>query len=96
MEDDEDWLALDEEGFEEMLRSRGPGAGGLEHELDDSDDEDGDDESEDGMEGIEGEAAEMAEQRKAERLAKRMQEMAGKVEEFVEGRGGVDGAEFDE
>lgn len=100
---------MDEQNLEEMLNSRGPGGEGLlpddllsDEELpSDSDDEgEGDGEM---MEGVENEASrsgkkekETAEDRKARKMAKQLEGMAGKVEEFIEGRGGVEGAEFSE
>ncbi|BGP13187.1 hypothetical protein JCM10213_000233 [Rhodosporidiobolus nylandii] len=90
LEDPEDWMALDEQGLEDLLAQRGgtssskPGG-----QLGDSDLEDSDEEE--GMEGVEGE-----EGRRAQRAARRLEEMAGKVEEFVQGRGAVQGALFDD
>lgn len=96
IEDSEAWLSLDEQGFEEMLQSRGPGMGGL----DDLDDEEfsSDDDDDDAMEGVEEskDSMERKEERKAKKIAKQMEGMAEKVEEFVQGRGAVDGAEFSE
>lgn len=99
LEDAEDWLSLDEQGLEEMLRSRGPGASGLEDLVDDEEeDEAEDDERDDGMEGVEGEGEtlEQKEERKARKAAMKLEGMASKVQEFVQGRGAVDGAEFSE
>lgn len=92
LEDSQDWLSFDESGFEEMLKQRGPGAGGL-GDLEEEDSETSDEESE--MEGVEGEE-EKREERKARRVAEKLGGMASKVEEFVQGRGAVDGAEFSE
>jgi hypothetical protein len=101
LEDGEEWLALDEQGFEEMLKAKGPGAGGLDDDLlDDSDDDEASDEDRDAMEGVQQEGAEKEkesrEDRKARKVAKQLKGMASKVEEFVQGRGAVDGAEFSE
>ncbi|KAL8276826.1 hypothetical protein RQP46_010757 [Phenoliferia psychrophenolica] len=94
LEGSEEWLVVDEDGLEDMLRRRGPGAGGLgESDLEDESDE-SEEEGEDGMEGVEGVGMEEKERRKAERVAKKLEGMAGKVEEFIHGRGAVDGAEF--
>lgn len=74
----------------------------LEDEDEEDDEEDGEDEDEggrgQGMEGVERDkgARESAEDRKARRVAQRLEEMAGKVEQFVEGRGAASGALFDE
>lgn len=100
LESSEDWLIVDEEGLEDMLRRRGPGAGGLgESDLEDDSDEEDEDGGE-GMEGVEGEGTgdmmEKKERRKTERVAKKLEGMAGKVEEFIHGRGAVEGAEFSE
>lgn len=100
MEDDEAWLAMDEQGLEALLRERGPGEGGLQGEdlLSDEElpsDEEDDEEGGEKMEGVEDERT-RREERRASKVARELQGMAGKVEEFVEGRGAVDGAEFDE
>lgn len=96
LEGSEEWLVVDEDGLEGMLRERGPGAGGLgESDLEDESDDD-DDDGDEPMEGVESESMEAKEKRKAEKVAKRLAGMAGKVEEFIHGRGAVDGAEFSE
>lgn len=96
LEDSEDWLSLDEEGLEDMLRARGPGEDGL-GDLDLSDDdEEEESDDEEGMEGVEVEGGDKEEERKAKKMARTLQGMAGKVEEFIHGRGAVDGAEFSE
>lgn len=87
LEGSEAWLSLDEQGFEEMLKSKGPGAEGLGDLSDDNEDESEDDEGEVGEEEAE---------RKARKVAKKLEDMANKVQEFVQGRGAVDGAEFSE
>lgn len=95
LEDGQEWLSLDEMGFEEMLKGRGPGKGGL-GDLDDEELDTSESEGE-GMEGVEGEGEEeRKEERKAKRAARKLEGMASKVEEFVQGRGAVDGAEFSE
>ncbi|GAA5978983.1 hypothetical protein JCM10908_002758 [Rhodotorula pacifica] len=108
LEDSEDWLSLDEQGLEDILSARsskkGPGAMLGDSDLEDSDDDDVDDEDGeggDGMQGVEeGEGGktkqEKAEERRARKAAKRLEAMAGKVEDFVEGRGAVSGALFDD
>lgn len=99
-EDSESWMAVDEQGLEEMLARRGPGGDGVvddEDFLEDSDDEEGDsDADEDAMEGVQSAAGDKEEERRAKKVAKQLEKMAGKVEEFVEGRGALEGAEFDE
>ncbi|GAA5900978.1 hypothetical protein JCM5296_004944 [Sporobolomyces johnsonii] len=103
LEDSEDWLSLDEQGLEDILAARGEGRGGLDDEGF-SDDEDEDEEEGEGMEGVEGgekgaktkTQEEREGERKARRVAKRLEEMAGKVEDFVEGRGAVEGALFED
>lgn len=95
LEDSDAWMQLDEQGLEDLLSSRGGGGrggfGGLgesdEDEEDEEDDEEGGDEEMDG--GKE-------ETRKAKKAALRLEEMAKQVEGFVEGRGAVQGALFDE
>lgn len=106
LEDSEEWLSLDEQGLEDILsaRSSRKTAGAMlgDSDLEDSDDDDDDDEEEeeggDGMQGVEGgrTAQEKAEEKKARKAAKRLEAMAGKVQDFVEGRGAVSGALFDE
>ncbi|ORY54998.1 SGT1 protein-domain-containing protein [Leucosporidium creatinivorum] len=111
LESPTDWLQIDEQGLESLLASRGPGGEGLgtddllsDDELPSDSDSDGEGEGEgERMEGVEGGEEQQGESRKkseedkkAERMAKRLKEMAGKVEQFVEGRGAVDGAEFDD
>ncbi|KAK4703798.1 hypothetical protein P7C70_g2422, partial [Phenoliferia sp. Uapishka_3] len=50
----EDWLIVDEDGLEDMLRQKGPGAGGLgESDLEESSDEEESDGEEGGMDGVE-------------------------------------------
>ncbi|GAA5959919.1 hypothetical protein JCM8115_004905 [Rhodotorula mucilaginosa] len=108
LEDSEEWLSLDEQGLEDILsaRSSRKTAGAMlgDSDLEDSDDDDDvdDDEDEegggDGMQGVEGgrTAHEKAEEKKARKAAKRLEAMAGKVHDFVEGRGAVSGALFDD
>lgn len=96
------WLHIDEQNLESLLASRGPGGDGLNADdlLSDEELPSDSEDDEEKMEGVEEEGGERRkkseEDRKAEKMAKRLKEMAGKVEEFVEGRGAVDGAEFDE
>lgn len=89
LESSEYWLTLDEQGFEELLKSRGPGEGGLEDLEGFSDDED---------EELEGGAKKerSAEEQQARDVARKLEGMAEQVENFVQGRGALDGAEFDE
>lgn len=112
LEDSEEWLSLDEQGLEDILSARSSrkttgamlGDSDLEEDSDDDEDEDDDDEEKgqgeggDGMQGVEGSrtAQEKAEEKKARKAAKRLEAMAGKVQDFVEGRGAVSGALFDE
>ncbi|GAA6050508.1 hypothetical protein JCM3770_005573, partial [Rhodotorula araucariae] len=109
LEDSEEWMALDEQGLEDILAAKGGGAGGGmlgDSDLDDSDeDSDADEEEEgdaggarEGMQGVEGvdNGPTTAEDRKARRVARRLEQMAGKVEEFVHGRGAASGALFDD
>lgn len=109
LESSEEWLSLDEQGLEEMLRQRGPKG---EEQGPDEDlegfgpgegysDEEGDDDDEEGgdrMEGVEmpEQARKRAEDKMAKKAAKRLERMASKVEAFVEGRGALDGAQFEE
>lgn len=93
LESSESWLTLDEQGFEEMLKSKGPGQGGLEDLEGFSDDENEDeDETMDDADRPEMSAEEI----QARQVAKKLEGMAEQVENFVQGRGAVDGAEFDE
>ncbi|BGP37130.1 hypothetical protein JCM10449v2_001034 [Rhodotorula kratochvilovae] len=99
LEDSEEWMALDEQGLEEILASKSSGGGALGdsdlEESDDEEDEDGDEGA--GMEGVEGgKEPTAAEDRKARKVARRLEEMAGKVEDFVQGRGAASGALFDD
>lgn len=109
LEDSEEWLSLDEQGLEDILSARSsrktPGAMLGDSDLEDSDDDDDDEDDEEeageggeGMQGVEGgrSAQEKAEEKKARKAAKRLEAMAGKVQDFVEGRGAVSGALFDE
>ncbi|GAA5854531.1 hypothetical protein JCM9279_000833 [Rhodotorula babjevae] len=117
LEDNEDWMALDEQGLEEILATkssaRSGGAQLGDSDLEDDEEEDEDDDEEegrargDGMEGVESgssagagagpaSARERAEDRKARKVAQRLEEMAGKVEDFVQGRGAASGALFDD
>ncbi|GAA5860390.1 hypothetical protein JCM3774_000403 [Rhodotorula dairenensis] len=108
LEDSEEWLSLDEQGLEDILSARSsrkaPGAMLGDSDLEDSSEDDGDDEQaagaggDDGMEGVEGgrTAQEKAEEKKARKAARRLEAMAGKVEDFVQGRGAVSGALFDD
>ncbi|GAA5916022.1 hypothetical protein JCM8208_007488 [Rhodotorula glutinis] len=120
LEDAEDWMALDEQGLEEILATKSSARGGgaqlgdsdLEDEDDDDEEDDEEEEGEgraqgDGMEGVEGGSSsgagggpkgprERAEDRKARKVARRLEEMAGKVEDFVQGRGAASGALFDD
>lgn len=89
MESSESWLTLDEQGFEALLKSRGPGEGGLEDLEGFSDDED--EEREGG-----GKQERSAEEQQARDVARKLEGMAEQVENFVQGRGALDGAEFDE
>ncbi len=108
LESSEDWLTLDEDRFEAMLKSRGPKEDGMDEELegfgegegysDEDNDNDNDidnDNDEDAMEGVEGESSK-EEKRATKRAAKRLEKMAKKVEDFVQGRGALDGAQFEE
>lgn len=88
LESSESWLTLDEQGFEELLKSRGPGEGGLEDLEGFSDDED---EEEGGAK-----TERTAEEQQAREVARKLEGMAEQVENFVQGRGALDGAEFDE
>lgn len=99
LEDSEEWLQIDQAGLEEILKSREGGGNSFEDEGFSSD-EDGLD-VEDEMDEGEGKGAEKTkeereEERKNRKAAKRLEEMAGKVEDFVQGRGAVQGAVFDE
>ncbi|GAA5826266.1 hypothetical protein JCM11251_007231 [Rhodosporidiobolus azoricus] len=103
LEDSEEWMALDEQGLEELLASRegGRGKGGFgglgDSDLEDSSDEgEGEDESAGGGEVGAGAEGSKEEQKRAKKAAKRLEDMAARVEEFVEGRGAVQGAVFDD
>jgi len=95
LESDEGFLSLDEQGLEDLLQSRGPGKGGLGSLDSDFSDFSDSDEEADG-EGKAKPTQEQREERQARRVARKLEGMAGKVEEFVEGRGAVDGAQFSE
>ncbi|GAA5832891.1 hypothetical protein JCM3766R1_007079 [Sporobolomyces carnicolor] len=93
LEDSEAWLEIDQAGFEEILRSREGGAGTLEEEgFSDSEDDASETEEHAGVKSQE----ERDEERKNRRAAKQLEAMAGKVEDFVQGRGAVQGAVFDD
>lgn len=92
LESSEAFLTLDEQNFEEMLRSRGPGTGGLD-DLEGFGEGEGYDEA---MGRDEEGAPDDDEQREAREIARKLQGMAGKVEEFVLGEGALAGAEFEE
>lgn len=80
-----------------MLASRGPRGGDAvddEDYLEDSDLDEDEDEN-DGMEGI-GKSEKKAANRTARKVARELETMAGRVEDFVHGRGALEGAEFDE
>ena len=77
-----------------MLKSRGPGEGGLEDLEGFSDDEEEDDD-EDAMEGVQ-RPPKTEEEKQAREIAKKLEGMAEQVENFIQGRGAVDGAEFEE
>lgn len=79
-----------------MLQSRGPGKGGLGDLDEDFSDDEEEEDDEQGGEGKGKETQEAREERAARRVARRLEGMASKVEEFVEGRGAVDGAQFSE
>ncbi|KAM0788022.1 hypothetical protein ACM66B_006221 [Microbotryomycetes sp. NB124-2] len=101
LEDSETWLSLTEEGLENILSSKGR-RNGFEEEFSDDEDEESVEEEEDdqGMRDsshgpkADGLGREKAEDRKAQRMAKQLERMAGKVEEFVQGKGSLEGAEF--
>jgi hypothetical protein len=96
LEDSESWLEIDQAGLEEILRSREGAGGSLEEEgFSDSDGDDGEDEMEDG-EKTRKTKEERDEERRNRKAAKQLEQMAGKVEDFVQGRGTVQGAVFDE
>ncbi|GAA5894726.1 uncharacterized protein JCM6883_002191 [Sporobolomyces salmoneus] len=94
LRDSEEWLEIDQAGLEEILRSRGrEGASGSLEEEGFSDEDDDESEEEEMGEKTREEKEEEKRNRKA---AKRLEEMAGKVEDFVQGRGSVQGAVFDD
>ncbi|GJN87800.1 hypothetical protein Rhopal_000755-T1 [Rhodotorula paludigena] len=99
LEDPEDWLALDEQGLEDLLQARqgksGAQLGDSDLESDDASDDE-DEEGDDKMQGGSEEKIKAAEEKKARKAARRLEEMAGKVEDFVQGRGAMDGALFDD
>lgn len=94
LEDSESWLEIDQAGLEEILRSREGGGGGS-FEDDDFSDSDGDDREGEGMDEVKTKE-ERDEEKRNRKAAKQLEEMAGKVEDFVQGRGTVQGAVFDE
>ncbi|KAM0755174.1 SGT1-domain-containing protein [Meredithblackwellia eburnea MCA 4105] len=107
LESNEDWMRLDEEGLEEILRSKdengrvkmGLGAGDLgdsDSELESGDSEEGEEEDsgEENMNVDADAGKEEKERKKADKMAKKLEQMAGKVEQFIHGRGAVEGAEF--
>ena len=97
LEDSEAWLSLTEEGLEDILRSKTSNA------FDDDDEEFSDDDDElhdrgemEGVKDAQGNDVDSKADKKAQRMARQLERMAGKVEEFVEGKGALEGAEFSE
>jgi len=91
-------LNIDEAGLEDILRARTAGDGQntrFEEEGFSSDDAEDMDE-EDDEEGGKKTKEEKEEEKKGRKAARRLEMMAGKVEDFVQGRGTVQGAVFDE
>ncbi|KIY67595.1 hypothetical protein CYLTODRAFT_352909 [Cylindrobasidium torrendii FP15055 ss-10] len=81
-EDEDAWLNLDAENFDEMLaKTVGRAPGDAVMDVDDEDDE---------MDPTK------AEDRKANEQATRLKDLASKVEQFVEGEGDLDGARFED
>ena len=80
-EDSDDWLNVDAQNFDNMLeRTMGISKN----------------KAENAMEVDKPEGGETEEDRVAKGQASRLQELAQKVEDFVEGEGDVEGAKFDE
>lgn len=80
-EDDDAWLDLDAENFDEMLaKTVGRAPGDVVMDVDDDDETD----------------PTKAEDRKANEQATRLKDLASKVEQFVEGEGDLGGARFEE
>jgi len=98
LESSEDWLNIDEAGLEDILRARTAGdVGNTRFEEEGfSDDDEGEEMDEDEEGGKMKSKEEKEEERKGRKAAKELERMAGKVEDFVQGRGTVQGAVFDE
>lgn len=82
-EDSDDWLTIDAEGFETMLENTLGGSTNI-HKV-----------PSDAME-IEPSVQEIEEDRIAKEQASKLQDLAKKVEDFVEGEGNIEGAQFEE
>ncbi|SGY66455.1 BQ5605_C004g02676 [Microbotryum silenes-dioicae] len=102
LEDSEHWLGLDQDGLEELLRGKA-GFEGEDEEMFGSSDDDDDEEEEDGereggkMKVDFGEVSmDKEEQRRAKKAARKLGRMAGQVEKFLEGKGSVQGATFED
>lgn len=98
-EDNTAWMTMDEQGLEDILaqrRSRGGLGFDDEDDLEDSDDDDGhEDDDDEEMRGVSKEEKKSA-ARTARKVARELETMAGRVEDFVHGRGALEGAEFEE
>ncbi|KAK4052046.1 hypothetical protein OIV83_002340 [Microbotryomycetes sp. JL201] len=103
LEDSEEWLSLTEDGLENILRTKGTNGFDEDFSDDDDDDDDGDEDEKDerdDMQGVrdskdrENRRGEKAADQRAQRMAKHLEQLAGKVEEFVQGKGSLEGAEF--
>ena len=84
-EDPEDWLTVDAQDFDQMLEAT-LGGGKRNSQKNDSE----------AMDVDPSITAESEEDRLASEQAKRLKDLASKVESFVEGEGDLEGARFDE
>ncbi|GAA5924061.1 uncharacterized protein JCM15063_005536 [Sporobolomyces koalae] len=97
LEDSEAWLEIDQADLENILRSREPNKFEEEGFSDEeSDGEEVNDAMNIGEETRPKTREEREEDRRNRRAAKQLEDMAGKVEDFVQGRGTVQGAVFDD
>ncbi|KAK4051282.1 hypothetical protein OIO90_004763 [Microbotryomycetes sp. JL221] len=96
-EDSEEWLSLTEQGLEDILQSKQSDNNMFDEEFsDDDDDDDDDDEDENELEQSNNDKLHQTkkEDQRAQKMAKQLEQMVGKVEEFVQGKGALEGAEF--
>lgn len=82
LEDSEDWLAMGEDQLDEILKSRGPTSSAFK--------------GADAMEGVQSTGNEALEDEIARAKAERLEGLAENVQRFVEGKGELEGALFEE